>query len=187
MTDLDDIVLDLGDDYEDEEDEVTSLPLSKPVGGGSTLSSPPYDFRRDFEMTRGADKLFDFSKTKLSPLQQMYIVAYATKGTKTGACQLAGVTSAKVNKWMEEDEFRTHLQLSVDMVRDTLEQELFRRAMGGSDKLLLEAMKAFNPDRYNKKQADVNVHGTLVHTWADLAKQAAALPVEGEVISVEED
>jgi hypothetical protein len=45
--------------------------------------------------------------------------------------------------------------------------------MNGSDKLLLEAVKASKPEKYNKKQSDVNISGTMVHTWADLAKQAA--------------
>ena len=191
MADLDDILLDFEDaeDYEDDDSTVPSLPLSKPemVRGAMLPSSSAYDFREDFELARKADRLFDFSETKLSPLQQMFIVAYATKGTKTGACRLAGVTSAKVNKWMDNDEFAQNLQLSVEMVRDTLEQELFRRAMGGSDKLLLEAMKASNPDKYNKKQADVNIHGTMVHTWADLAKQAASIPLDCTVIDVEEE
>jgi hypothetical protein len=81
------------------------------------------------------------------------------------------------------------LQNAVEIVRDSLEEELLRRAMNGSDRLLLEAVKASKPEKYNKKQADINVNGTMVHTWADLAKQVNAMPahgaIEGDV--VEED
>ena len=42
-------------------------------------------------LSEDASKLFDFSKTTLSPVQQLYVIAYATRGTKKGACELAGV------------------------------------------------------------------------------------------------
>lgn len=149
-----------------------SLPLTSPTIAPALMTM---DFKAELELTKDAGTLFDFSKTKLTPLQQIYIVGFATKGTRKGACTFAGIPYGVVSKWMENDEFCEALQSSVDVVRDTLEEELLMRAMNGSDKLLLEAVKASKPEKYNKKQSDVNINGTMVHTWADLAKQATGV------------
>ncbi len=183
----DELLIELDDDFELEGKVKASLPLTSP------RIAPPMEaipYKDEVELTVGADRLFDFSKTKLSPIQQMYIIGFATRGTKKGACQLAGVTFGVVNKWMESKEFSGALQNAVEIARDALEEELLRRAMNGSDKLLLEAVKASKPDKYNKKQSDVNINGTMVHTWADLAKQAVAekaVIVDSEYREVESD
>lgn len=164
-----------------------SLPLVTPT----TPTSMPttMDYRKELIMVADAKKLFDFSRTKLTPIQQMYIIAFATRGTKRGACELAGgIPYNTVSKWMENNEFVEALQNAVEIVRDSLEEELLRRAMDGSDKLLLEAVKAAKPEKYNKKQSDVNITGNVVHTFADLAKMAVgsgATPIE--VTYTEED
>jgi len=184
----DDIFFEIDDDFDEDFVEVKRAPAPVSIGGISTPAEP-IDYRGAVELTGDAEKLFDFSNTKLSPIQQLYIIGYATKGTKKGACQLAGVPFYVVNKWMDNEEFSNALQNAVDIVRDSLEEELLRRAMNGSDRLLLEAVKASKPEKYNKKQSDINVNGTMVHTWADLAKQVNAMPahgaIEGDV--VEED
>lgn len=183
----DDLFLDIDDDDEDFGLEVKSAPAPVRIGGISTPVVEPVDYRGAVTLSEDASKLFDFSKTSLSPVQQLYVIAYATRGTKKGACELAGVPFHVVNKWMDNEEFSAALQNAVDIVRDSLEEELIRRAMGGSDRLLLEAVKASKPEKYNKKQAEVNVNGTMVHTWADLAKQvhSTALTGDSEIVEVE--
>lgn len=186
MSDLDDLFLEI----EDEDDfglEVKSAPAPVRIGGIGVPMVEPVDYRGAVELTGDAKRLFDFSKTTLSPVQQLYIIAYATRGTKKGACELAGVPFHVVNKWMDNKEFSDALQNAVDIVRDSLEEELIRRAMNGSDRLLLEAVKASKPEKYNKKQAEVNVNGTMVHTWADLAKQvhSTALTGDSEIVGEE--
>ena len=84
-----------------------------------------------------------------------------------------------VKRWMQEDAFAEALQTAVDMVKDAVEEEMLRRAMQGSDKLLLEVAKAMEPEKYNRRQSDVSVKGTVVHTWADLAKQVV---IDAEVV-----
>lgn len=181
----DDIFFEIDDDFDEDFVEVKRAPAPVSIGGISTPAEP-IDYRGAVELTGDAEKLFDFSNTKLSPIQQLYIIGYATKGTKKGACQLAGVPFYVVNKWMDNEEFSNALQNAVEIVRDSLEEELLRRAMNGSDRLLLEAVKASKPEKYNKKQADINVNGTMVHTWADLAKQVHAtstpISIEGDVV-----
>jgi len=134
-------------------------------------------------MVDNPDKLFDFTGSTLSPVQQVYIISYATRGTKTGACQLAGIGYSVVEKWLKDETFAEALQNAVEIVQDSLEEELIRRAMNGSDQLLLAALKAAKPDKYAKKTTnDVNINGQVVHTWSDLAKQAMADGVTQQAI-----
>lgn len=147
-----------------------SLPLVTPTIAPSLPVA--IEYRAELELTKDAGSLFDFKGTKLSPIQQLYIIAFATKGTRKGACAVAGIPYHVVNAWMENDEFTLALQNAVEIARDSLEEELLRRAMDSSDKLLLEAVKASKPEKYNKKQSDVNITGNVVHTFADLAKMA---------------
>ncbi len=153
--------------------KIASLPLEPVRPPSLVTTAPPYDLREGVRLVEDAKKLFDFTETKLSPVQQMYIISYATKGTKKGACELSGVSYAVVSRWLENEEFVQALQNAVGLVQDSLEEELIRRAMNGSDKLLVEAIKAHKPEKYQPRtSADINIHGEVVHTWAELAKQA---------------
>lgn len=179
---MNDILIDLNLEYDDEKKETLPMTPISPVVGGVMPAGFPY--REELELVKDAGRLFDFSKTKLNPVQQMCIIGYAAKGTKKGACEFCSIDIGTLNKWLKNDEFSEALQEAVDIVRDTLEEELLTRAMDGSDRLLLEAVKAAKPDKYNKKMSDVNVSGTMVHTWADLAKQAIGADI---TIEVEDD
>lgn len=152
-----------------------ALPLSHPNSPPPAPISLPQTFnaKQALALIEDPDKLFDFSDTSLNPQQQLYIVSYAVRGTKMGACKLAGVTTGAVDKWLKDKEFSQALQNAVDIVQDSLEEELIRRAMNGSDQLLLAAIKAAKPEKYGAKStSDINVKGQVVHTWAELAQQA---------------
>lgn len=182
---MDELEIEIDSDFELELVETVpgkvsaSLPLVTPTIAPSV---PAIAYREELELTKDAGSFFDFKGSKLSPIQQLYIIAFATKGTKKGACAIAHIPYSAVNKWMENDEFTEALQCAVELARDALEEELLRRAMESSDKLLLEAVKASKPEKYNKKQSDVNITGNVVHTFADLAKMASlgagASPIE---------
>ncbi len=132
----------------------------------------PIPLRDEMTLIEDGGKLFDFSGTSLSPIQQMYIVAYLARGTKASACQVAGVSLNTVNKWMKNKEFREALQEATEAVVDVLEQEAIRRALHGSDRLLEKMLKAYRPDKYGDK-SETKVTGEIVHSWADLAQKAS--------------
>lgn len=128
--------------------------------------------------------LFDFSGSHLTPVQQIYVMAFATRGTRAEACQVAECTYRQVDKWMEDGEFRWHLDNAVSVVADRLEGELIRRAMDGSDRLLIRAMEAARPEKYARViKGDVSV----VHSWAELARQVADTTDEDTIIEEVED
>lgn len=171
--DLDDIEVESDMDIEEktkdmELKKVDTAPLEAYKKGMASVKDA-------FRLVEEADRLFDFSDTDLNPMQQAYIIGYCVKGTKVGACTLAGVSYSTVKNWLDSSrEFKKRLEMTTEMVGDLLEAELIRRAMDGSDKLLLEAIKAHKAEKYApKKRTEVDVNGSMVHSWADLAKEAA--------------
>jgi len=172
--DFDEILVEGAMGDEDDEDSLEFEPLKPlPVTPPRMLPMTGFPMRSAVELVEAPEKLFDFTTTKLNAQQQMYIMQYAVRGTKLGACQSAGVNYTTVSKWNEDEEFVTALSNAVEMSRDALEEELIRRAMNGSDRLMVEAIRASKPEKYGKRDTkDVNINGTVVHTWSDLAMQA---------------
>ena len=74
-----------------------------------------------------------------------------------------------MDEWAKDDEFAIALQDAIDIVTDTLESELLKRAMEGSDKLLIKAIEARKPD-YSPRQ---NINANVALSWADLARQVS--------------
>ena len=102
---LDDIEVDMPETTYEEEERPHVLPL---VSVGEEIGMPePIDVRKAVRLIDDPHKLFDFKKTKLNPLQQLYIVEFAVKGTKSGAAVAAGVPIATVNTWMKDEAFCT--------------------------------------------------------------------------------
>ena len=195
--DFDEILVDAemdDEEFDEEEFEVEAL-VAQPAPAKMMVTTSPFPTRTALELVQSPEKLFDFSKTKLNVQQQMYILQYAVRGTKLGACQGAGVPYSVVEKWNEDEEFVAALTEALEMTKDALEDELLRRAMNGSDKLMIEAIRAVKPEKYGRKETrDVNVRGTVVHTWSELAMQAKQLDdsskakaVEVECTEVEDD
>lgn len=172
-------------------EQTEGIPLMRPVMKIASLPPvPAVSVRKHYELVENPGALFDFSTTTLSPIQQMYVMGYALKGTQLGACQHASVPYSVVEGWMRDETFLKAIESAVKVSQDSLEEELIRRAMNGSDKLLLEAVRAAKPSKYSAKtQSEVNVNGQVVHSWADLAIQASGIKqsyVEMEEIDEED-
>ena len=186
----DDIVLDEGLLPPEKESDKKTLPMVavdfKPMMVEGPSMPSPVDMREGLELTKDIDGLFD--KDHLNPLQQIYITALAARGTKTMAAKVAGVSMSTVEKWMREPKFREAMTTAAEVISDVLEQEALRRAMSGSDKLLITMLKAVRPDKYQTKtSADIRHTGEIVHTWADLAKKANEEPIEADFEEVEDE
>lgn len=121
--------------------------------------------------------------------QRMFILALASFGTESRACMEARVTKDQIREWKKDPKFAVAVERASHVVADMLEEELLRRALGGSDKLLVEAVRAHKPDKYSPRtSADINVKGAVVHSWADLAKAAMTGTIEDvDYTEVEEE
>lgn len=184
--DFEELEVELDLDTPDTTRSTEGLPLT-PVRSMPRMPATSFNVREALELIDEPHELFDFSDTNLSPTQQMYIISYAVRGTRAGASRLAGVPYKVVDEWMKDEEFRVALQNAVDIARDSLEEELLRRAMNGSDRLLLEAVRAAKPERYQKKTtSEHKITGEVVHSWAELAREASKV-IEIEGGTVDED
>lgn len=146
----------------------------EPKAEGKTNLDSPYNARGMtvlFEVSNAA-QLFDFENSSLTAEQQLYIMGYIYYGTKSKASAYCGVPYSITKKWYKNEEFQDCLEAAIDIVGDIMEGEMYRRAMDGSDKLLLEAVRAHKRTKYAPKST-VRHEGEIVHTFADLAKRAS--------------
>lgn len=123
------------------------------------------------------------AETKIRDARKLlFIKGYLAKGSVRGALMMSGVTSTEYKTWMlgktqENAMFRHVVSECVDMMADVLEEEAFRLALSGNDRVLLKMLEGYRPERYAQKktmthEGSVNLNIT---NWADLARKAEAV------------
>lgn len=99
--------------------------------------------------------------------QQMFLAAYANKGTILSACNISGVSRYSAYQWINEDQdFQQAYELAREAFIDRLEDEVTRRGMDGipkpvyyrgelvdtiteySDTLLMFRLNGLCPEKY---------------------------------------
>ena len=81
--------------------------------------------------------------------QKRFLAAYADCWTITAACKAAGVSRATVDRERQRNEdFAVDLADAEQSVSDRLMAEGYRRALDGSDQLLMFFLRARRPDVY---------------------------------------
>ena len=89
--------------------------------------------------------------TKHRPVnwEKAYLIALAKCGNVTQAAEIAGISRATVReRYDTSPEFRKACDDAIDQGIDILEAEARRRALAGSDLLLIFLLKANRPDKY---------------------------------------
>ena len=117
--------------------------------------------------------------------QQRFLAVYAEMGVIKRACKVAGVGRSSHYEWMEDNPaYRAAFEAAKEDAADTLEAEVFRRAVTGvekpvgwykgvaggkvreySDLLLMFQLKALRPEKYRER---VDVRGVLAHLEVSL-------------------
>lgn len=94
------------------------------------------------------DPLADFSD--LTDHQRKFLTAYANCGNITGAAELAKMTRQCHYRWLRElaPSYAEAFDSVREMAIESLEAEARRRAMTGSDVLLIFLLKAHRPEKY---------------------------------------
>lgn len=137
---------------------------------------------------------------RLSEKQVIFLRYFLATGTVTGACKGSGTTVIEFNKWTkdkpENKEFKASLDMAMNSVIDTLEQEGIKRALAGSDKLLIKFLEAYKANKFAPRSNVVHTgtgeNGEIqveVKSWAELAQKAAVKPIietTGTVVEAEE-
>ena len=89
--------------------------------------------------------------TKHRPViwEKAYLIALAQTSNVTLSAQMAGIARATVReRYDTSPEFRKACDDAINQGVDILEAEARRRAMSGSDLLLIFLLKAHRPDKY---------------------------------------
>ena len=87
-----------------------------------------------------------------------FLSGYTKFGTITVGCHAAGIDPATYYRWVSDDEaFAADVDTAKLRVRDKLEGEAHRRAIGGrSDRMLIFLMQGHDPDRYRETRQVTN-------------------------------
>jgi hypothetical protein len=119
----------------------------------------------------GPEILSQPANQKKQDPERRFLDTYAKTGSITGAAKAARISLAVHHEKLETDlAYRKAFEGAREQVVDLLEAEAFRRALAGSDDLLVFLLRAWQPDRY--REHIVHEHsGTL--TLSDIATSAA--------------
>ena len=128
----------------------------------------------------GADGPVKKGENPLSDAQQALLTAYGEVGVLKRACKVAKVGRSSHYEWLENNPaYRAAFEAAKEEAADTLEQEVYRRAVTGvrkkvgwykgkaggyvreySDVLLMFRLKALRPEKYRER---VDLRGSLAH------------------------
>lgn len=85
---------------------------------------------------------------QLTANQIRFIAAYGECGNVTGAAEVARLTRQCHYQWLSQPEYQEAFAAAREVAVERLEAEARRRALAGSDVLLIFLMKALRPDVY---------------------------------------
>jgi hypothetical protein len=84
----------------------------------------------------------------LTDNQRRFLSAFAQAGNLTAAAELSGMTRQIHYVWLSSPEYRKAFETAKDIGVDIVQWEARRRAMDGSDRLLIFLLKAMKPEVY---------------------------------------
>ena len=100
---------------------------------------------------------------KTQQLKKVFLDIYPEAFTITEACKKSGINRTTFYYWLDHDpQFVQDMEVAKKSAVDLLEAEARRRAVKGSDTLLIFLLKGAAPDKYKdrveqKINADVNI------------------------------
>jgi len=113
------------------------------------------------------------------PPRDVFIRAVSEGNTVTDAARAAGVNRATPYRWKEQDpEFGEAWEDARNECVDLLEGEAKRRALAGSDTLLIFLLKSYRPEVFGERVRQTIDQKTEVRTMPDVAARAAAFDWE---------
>lgn len=95
-------------------------------------------------------------EARIKKAKAAWLATYRGGGTREEAAKKAGVSRRTFYRWLElDEEFRREVDDAKEESTERLEDEAFRRAMAGSDTMLIFKLKARRPEIYRERY-DVN-------------------------------
>jgi len=111
--------------------------------------------------------------------QAAFLEAVAGGNSVCGAVKAAGASRASVYRWKDEDAaFGEAWNEAREECVDLLEAEAKRRALEGSDTLLIFLLKSYRPDVFSERVRQTIEQKAEVRTIPDVAARVAAFDWE---------
>ena len=86
------------------------------------------------------------------PEKRAVLAAYTSCASVTGACEAAGISRSTHYVWMLNDEqYKAAFARARPMAAEALEDEATKRAVAGSDVLLIFRLKGEMPEKYRER------------------------------------
>jgi hypothetical protein len=106
---------------------------------------------------------------------RMFLDTYARTGNMTGAARKAGITLARHYQQLEADpEYRKDFAAAQQQLAGRLEDLVFRRALAGSDELLIFILRAWLPERY-REHVIQEISGSITISESDATAARGAV------------
>lgn len=88
-----------------------------------------------------------------SSRKRKFIEALQQRGVVLHACQESGVSRSSAYRWYEEDEgFALAWEDAIELSNDTIESEMYRRAVEGRDRVLITEGQGSKGNAYSQRQ-----------------------------------
>lgn len=125
-------------------------------------STPVPEIQSYEKLRRDGVQLFD--GFTLTDHQRLFLSAFAVTGNVTNAAELSGLTRQSHYRWQWEGdaEYAKAFAAARDVALDRLEGEARRRALNGSDVLMMFLLKAHRPEVF-RDQHNLTVKGKVDH------------------------
>jgi hypothetical protein len=149
----------------------------------------PRDTKPQKKRTRAKQALLDAAEDAIQriefPKRRAFLQAYAIHGTVNAAAKLADVSPGSHYAWLGQDpEYREAFEFAQVLACDSLETEAVRRAMIGSDTLMIFLLKALNPAKY-REQMRVNLAAGTVEAEGSGALRIDQVEVQFRRLQIE--
>lgn len=124
-------------------------------------------------------------KKRTPETETLFLGALEMGVSVAAACDVAKISSQSAYKWRDEDPvFARHWDESIENGTDRLEDEAVRRAMAGSDTLLIFMLKGRRGDKFKDRSQteNFNVNIDLKGASDELNRQIARIEASSRVI-----
>lgn len=104
--------------------------------------------------------------------KRAFLAAYEQCGNITQASKAVGISRQTHYDWMrDDDDYKKAFADAEEAAGDALEAEARKRALAGSDTLLIFLLKGHKPEKYKERVA-ADLSGGLNNTTTDLTKMS---------------
>jgi hypothetical protein len=138
---------------------------------------PAKPTKRRRKLTK-VDEIKGLERPILTVNQRRFLTAYSQCASITTAAETAGVVRQNHYVWLRLAEYAAAFASAKEAAVERLEGECYRRAMRGSDNLLMFALKRHIPAYRDRQHIDMTTDAVISHQTTELSDVERADRIE---------